>query len=296
MAVVLICGGGGQLGTALRRQRWPEGVEIAAPSRRRIDLARRETIARCLEDLAPALVINAAAYTAVDRAESDVDAAMATNAEGPRFLGECARARDIPVVHVSSDYVFDGGKRTPYREDDAPAPLGVYGRSKAEGERALGEAQPRHVILRTSWLFSPYGANFVCTMLRLGRINDELRVVADRQGCPTPAHDLAAAIVAIAQRIAAGAASWGVYHYCGAGVTTWAGFAEAIFDAAAPRLGRRPRIVPISADDRPTAAGRPAYSVLGCTKIARDFGVRQRGWRDGLEATVTELLDSDRAA
>jgi dTDP-4-dehydrorhamnose reductase len=238
----------------------------------------------------PDLAINLAAYTAVDRAESEAEAAWAVNCTGAMHIAAGCADRGIPLVHLSTDYVFDGYKDGPYREDDPVNPLGVYGASKEAGERAVREALRRHIILRTSWVYGAFGQNFVKTMLRLGAERETLRVVADQHGCPTAAADIASALVALAQQVAAGEERWGTYHFAGAGATTWHGFAEAIFDLALPYRGRRPRVEPIATEQYPTPARRPRNSVLDCSKIADAFGIRPAPWRPALAAVIRELL------
>ena len=217
----------------------------------------------------PSAIVNAAGYTAVDQAETDIDAALRANRDGAAVLAEAASSAKVPLVQISTDYVFDGAKRTPYREDDPVAPLNVYGLSKEAGERLVRSTCPRHLILRTSWVFSPHGTNFVRTMLRLGAERSELEVVDDQTGCPTAAADLAGAILAVLAKAAEpGFAAWGTYHYRGGDILTWHGFAELIFEQAA-RYGQPvPRLTPIETAAFPSKAKRPAYSVLSTEKIA----------------------------
>jgi dTDP-4-dehydrorhamnose reductase len=239
----------------------------------------------------PSAIVNAAGYTAVDQAETDIDAVLRANRDGAAVLAEAASSANVSFVQISTDYVFDGAKRTPYREDDPVRPLNVYGRSKEEGERLVRSACPRHLILRTSWVFSPYGTNFVRTMLRLGAERSELGVVDDQTGCPTAAADLAGAILAVLAKAAEpGFAAWGTYHYRGADILTWHGFAKLIFEQAARYGQPMPRLVPIETAAFPSKATRPAYSVLSTEKIARTFGIRPRLLRDSLRECLTELL------
>ncbi|MGQ9368592.1 dTDP-4-dehydrorhamnose reductase [Azospirillum sp. ST 5-10] len=288
---ILVVGASGQVARELARAPLPAGISLRGVGRPELDIADRAAVHAGIARSGAAAVVNAAAYTAVDRAEAEPDAAFAVNAKGPGFLAEATAALGLPLVHLSTDYVFDGSKRGPYRETDPVAPLGVYGASKEAGERAVRDGNPRHVILRTAWVYSPFGGNFVKTMLRLGAERDELRVVADQRGCPTSAGELAAAIVAILGRVLdrPDEAPWGTYHLAGAGETTWHGLAEAVFDRAAPRLGRRPAVVPITTAEYPTPARRPANSVLDCTLAAQRFGVRLRPWREALATVVDEL-------
>ncbi len=247
-------------------------------------------VAAALARERPDLVVNLAAYTAVDRAESEPDLAWKTNCAGAALVAACCGDAEVPLVHLSTDYVFDGAKPTPYGEDDPVAPLGVYGASKEAGERAVRAALARHVILRTAWVYGVHGANFVKTILRLAAREPTLRVVADQRGAPTAASELAAALVTIARHIADGRAGWGTFHLTGAGAVSWHGFAEAIVDRAAPFLGRRPRVEPIGSAEYKTAARRPPNSLLDCRKIGQVYGIRPRPWQDGLAAVLAELF------
>ncbi len=287
MKTVLVVGETGQLARELARAAWAPGVEVTFAGRDIIDLARPETATAVVAAMKPGVVVNAAAYTAVDKAESDADQAFLVNRDGPAALARAAAAVGAPVIHVSTDYVFDGTKDGAYTEDDPVAPVSVYGRSKEAGERAVREAAEHHVILRTAWVYSPFGNNFVKTMLRLGAEREELRVVADQRGCPTAAADIAAAIV----RLAGADHGWGTYHYSGAGPTTWHGFAEAIFAGAAARGAKVPaRVTAIGTADYPTPAVRPANSVLDCTRIDRVHGIVARNWREALEDCLDALI------
>jgi len=243
-----------------------------------------------VRDAAPSLVVNAAAYTAVDRAEEDAGRAHAINAVAPGVLAEEAARLGAPIVHFSTDYVFDGEKRAPYSEDDTPAPLGVYGRTKLEGERAVAAAGGAHLVIRTAWVYGRRGHNFLLTMLRAARERDELRVVADQFGAPTWSRMLAGGTAAIVARMRDGEGfslqprDRGVYHLGAAGVTSWHGFAEAILAADPARSEQRAqRVVPISTREYPTPARRPAYSVLAGARAAAVFGVALPDWRRQLE-------------
>jgi dTDP-4-dehydrorhamnose reductase len=244
----------------------------------------------------PDLVINLAAYTAVDRAESEPETAWAVNCAG---VAHIAAACDdgTPLVHLSTDYVFDGRKDGPYCEGDAVNPLNVYGRSKEAGERAVRSAAPRHIILRTAWVYGAYGTNFVKAMLRLGAERPVLRVVADQQGCPTAAADIAAALIAIARKIERGGIGWGTFHFAAAGSTSWCEFAEEIVGLAGELgtwpSGLAPRVEPITTDQYPTAAQRPTNSVLDCRKITA-LGISPPPWRSSLPAVVRELVGASR--
>lgn len=294
---ILILGSSGQVGTALMRAAWPQGTELVGLARPEVDMARPETVQAAVAAHAPDLVVNATAYTAVDKAESDREAAFAVNRDGPGLLAAACAARGVPLVHISTDYVFDGTKPEPYTEEDAVAPLGVYGASKEAGEAAVRAALAQHVILRTSWVYAAHGANFVKTMLRFGREREEMRVVADQHGAPTAASDIAAAIVTIAGRIAADAADgkaapWGTYHFTGTGETSWCGFAERIFQRLEAATGRRPRLQAITTADYPTPARRPANSRLDCARIRAVFGIQAPRWEDSLDRVLDELLSS----
>jgi dTDP-4-dehydrorhamnose reductase len=290
---LLVLGAGGQVGRELCRREWPAGYRIAAFDRVDVDITREDSIAAAVQRERPDLVIDAAAYTAVDRAESEPDAAWAVNCTGPALLADACRGAAIPLIHISTDYVFDGSKAGPYREDDPVNPLGVYGRSKEAGDRAIREALPEHAILRTAWVYSAHGHNFVKTMLRLAGERPVLRVVADQTGSPTSAADIAAAIAAVVRQIAAGESRWGIFNFTGAGAVTWHGFAEAIFDFAEPWRGPPPRVEAITTADYPTPARRPANSVLDCTRIGEAFGITPRPWREALAEVIQELYEGD---
>jgi dTDP-4-dehydrorhamnose reductase len=240
------------------------------------------------------LVVNCAAYTAVDRAESEPELALAVNRDGPANLAAACGKAHIPLVHISTDYVFDGSKQGPYRETDPVLPLGVYGRSKAEGDTEVRSRLREHIILRTSWVYGVHGNNFVKTMLRLGQERRVLRVVNDQQGCPTNAADLAEVILAIAGRCDRN--PWGTYHYSGKGVTTWHGLAEAIFAEAQKYTSLLvERVEPIPSAQYPTPAKRPANSVLDCSLFTSTFGIEPRPWRESLADVIHGLLSHEQA-
>ena len=286
---ILLCGAGGQVGTELCRIAWPAGWSIVATDRLELDIANGASVRAALDRHRPGIVLNAAAYTAVDRAETEPKAAWAGNCDGPRNLAAACRAAGIALVHISTDYVFDGTKTRPYTEDDPVNPLGVYGESKEAGERVVREECPEHVILRTAWLYSGHGHNFVKTMLRLADTHPQLRVVADQRGSPTSAADIAAGIATIAQRILTGEGRWGTYHFAGAGAVTWHGFAEAIFAAAEPWRGPAPTVAAITTAEYPTPARRPANSVLECSRLAAAYGIVPRPWREAMAEVIGEL-------
>lgn len=285
---LLVTGSNGQVGHELVRQGRDRVVGL---DRSRLDITDREAVRRAVAAHAPDVLVNAAAYTAVDRAESEADLTFAVNRDGPAHLADVCAEAGIPLIHISTDYVFDGTKGAPYVESDPVNPLGVYGRSKAAGEGALRERLGRHVILRTSWVFGDHGPNFVRTMLRLMREREVLRVVADQRGCPTAAADIARAVLEIAERIEDGDAAWGTFHFAGQPATSWHGFAEAILEEAR-RHGpvRAERIAPIPTSAYPTAAPRPADTRLDCTQLAEVWGVELPDWRLALRAVVSSLL------
>jgi len=288
---ILVTGATGQLGSELMRRAPRFDVTAEGLSSQQLDITDARAVRKAVLESEAAVVVNAAAYTAVDKAEAEEARAFAVNRDGTANLAAACAEADIPFIHVSTDYVFDGTKESAYSEADPVHPVSVYGASKEAGEQALRSTWPRHIILRTAWVYSVYGNNFVKTMLRLARERDSLRVVADQRGCPTAAGEIAEAILSIVQRIKGGSEiEWGTYHFCGAGSTTWHGFAEAIVELAAPTLGRSIPVVPITTADYPTPAKRPANSVLDCSKIRDRLGIQPRPWRDSLQEVMTELL------
>jgi len=285
---ILLTGGSGQVGSCLRDIA-PENWEIVAPSHAELDIADADQVAAVMASRPFAAVINPAAYTAVDRAETDIVACWRVNALGPAVLADAAARTGIPIVHLSTDYVFDGAKVSAYLEDDPVAPLGVYGASKEGGEQAVRTGNPRHVILRTAWVVSPHGSNFIKTMLRLGADRPLLRVVADQHGCPTSAIDIAHAVATIAQRLVEDAdAPVGTYHFVNAGEASWFDLAKATFAVAAARGAKTPAVEPITTADYPTPARRPANSRLSTQKLQDDYGIVPRPWL----TAVTELVET----
>lgn len=280
MKPILVTGGTGQVGTALRRLGPHFGVEVVAPARAELDLAGSCAIDRILGDREWSAVINCAAYTGVDKAESEPDLAQAVNAVAPEIIGKATAARGLRLLHVSTDYVFDGSKDGFYLEDDPVAPLGAYGTSKEAGEVAIRLSNPDHVILRTAWVVSPWGHNFVKTMLRVGPERGKLRVVDDQRGCPTSAHDIAEALLTIATR--RGPA--GTYHFVNAGEATWCELARFVFDCA----GINVEVEAITTDQYPTPARRPANSRLSTAKLEATFGIVPRPWQEA----VSEIVDA----
>jgi dTDP-4-dehydrorhamnose reductase len=286
---ILVIGRSGQVARALAQ--YPGVVTAGRPD---ADLANPETLAAAIARHAPAAVVNAGAYTAVDAAESERDEAFAINAAGAGDLARaCARA-DVPLVHISSDYVFDGSATRPWREDDPIAPLSAYGASKAEGEVQVRAAGGRHVILRTSWIYSETGRNFLTTMLRLGRERPELAVVDDQTGAPTCAADIAAAIARIVEAAGTRDDIWGTYHFANAGSTTWFGFAAEIFAQGRALGWPVPKLKPIATAEYPTPARRPAYSVLDTTKVTRVFGIAPPDWREALTRCMARVVEIEK--
>ncbi len=293
---VLITGGTGQVGTELLRQPWPDSVTLLAPGRAELDLTSATSIAGWFAEHRVDCIINTAAFTAVDLAEDQAWEALMLNAQAPAWLAGQARERSIPLLHVSTDYVFDGSQEQPYREDDPAQPLGVYGASKLAGELAVRAIAPRHVILRTAWVVSPHRTNFLKTMLRLAGERAEVQVVADQIGSPTSARDLAAALRQVAlTHLAQDGAPTGTYHFANAGSTSWHGLAEAVMAASRARGGPAALVTPIGTDAWPTRARRPANSRLDCVAIARDFGIAPRPWEPGIAEIVGELLAAEHA-
>jgi dTDP-4-dehydrorhamnose reductase len=293
----LVLGASGQVGFELVRALAPLGDIVAAAregSDVRVDLADTESLATTLDASRADVVVNAAAYTAVDRAEDEPELADRINHRAVAEIGAWAKRNGKRVVHYSTDYVFDGSSKRPYREDGTTAPLGVYGRSKLGGEEALRASGARHLIVRTAWVYAARGHNFLRTMLRLAGEREELRVVADQTGAPTPARLIADATATMLQQWLAdgeNASRDGAYHVVSGGHCSWFDFAEAIVSGAAGRgvIARRPRVVPIATVDYPTRARRPAYSVLDSSKAANAFGLQLPNWRAGLESVLDQL-------
>ncbi|TFF25068.1 dTDP-4-dehydrorhamnose reductase [Jiella endophytica] len=292
---ILVTGRDGQVARCLADLSL-EGREIVALGRPQLDLTDPTTVKAAIADVRPDVVVNPAAYTAVDKAESEPDAAFAVNAQGAETVAAAAAAAGVPVIQVSTDYVFSGLKNGPYLETDETGPTGVYGASKLEGERRVAAANPKAVILRTAWVYSPYGNNFLKTMLRVARDRDVLRVVADQHGTPTYAPDIAAGIVAVCERMEAEPdGDWpGIYHMVAGGETSWAGFAEAIFAASSRRGGPGATVEAITTADYPTPAARPANSRLDASRFAMTFGYRLPEWQSGI-ARCLDALDAQTA-
>ncbi len=295
---VLVTGKEGQVDTSLQRlgDATP-GVEVVRLGLPEIDLSRPETLEVPVREARPDVIVSSAAYTAVDKAESERGLAEAINADGPGELARLAKALDIPLIHLSTDYVFPGDKAGAYVETDTPGPVSAYGLTKLSGEMAIEKATDNHVILRTAWVYSPYGTNFVKTMLRLGETRDEINVVADQHGCPTYAPEIARALLAVAHRVVADRDPTlrGIFHLTGQGETTWAGFAEAIFAGALARGGKPVRVNPIPTEAYPTPAKRPANSRLDGTKLGTLYNLRLDPWRESLDACLDLLIEPGKA-
>ena len=290
--LLAVTGKQGQVVTALL-ERGPEaGVEIIAVGRPEMDLADPASIRRVLSVLKPDVIVSAAAYTAVDKAESEPELAFAVNAKGPKALAQVAAELNIPIVHISTDYVFPGDKDGFYVETDATGPVSVYGKSKLAGEEAIAASTPNHVILRTAWVYSPYGVNFVKTMLRLAETRDALNIIADQHGTPTSALDIADAIISIARRLVSDPDPKlrGVFHLTGQGEATWADFAEAIFVVLQKKKGKMVTVERITTDQYPTPARRPANSRLSNHKVAETYGIVLPQWELSTQAVLDYLL------
>ena len=294
---ILVFGRGGQLSSELERFILPDGWSLECLSPEECDATHQESVRNAVEKRGPSLVavINAAAYTAVDKAETDADAALALNADAPRFMAEACAQLQIPFLHVSTDYVFDGSKPIGegYSESDAVAPLGIYGKTKENGEQAVRAAWSRHIILRTSWVFSPFGGNFVKTMLRLSKERDTLSVVNDQQGCPTSAREIARALISMAFRIRAEPENvrlWGTFHWANQEPTTWFDFAREIFAQAEKYGAVPPNVKPIGTEYYPTPARRPKNSVLICEKIRSVYDLSPNTWKKELGDCVAEIM------
>jgi dTDP-4-dehydrorhamnose reductase len=285
---LLVTGANGQLGQCLADELKAQGIAHTLLSRQDADINDTVVLEKIVADKGVTAIINAAAYTAVDKAESEPELAKRINEDGPAALAKLCSRFDIPLLHVSTDYVFDGNSQIPYVETDQTNPSGVYGHTKLNGEIAVQRHCPKHIILRTAWVFSEYGNNFLKTMLCLAKERDTLGVVADQIGCPTYAGDIAKVLISIAKKLRAAEQNkngtqshYGVYHYAGNEAVSWHGFAAAILEEAhrMGMLARMPILNAIAADAYPTAVKRPAYSVLNMTKITDEFGVGASEWR-----------------
>ncbi|MFY8142630.1 MAG: dTDP-4-dehydrorhamnose reductase [Caulobacter sp.] len=287
---ILVTGGAGQVGLELLRAAWPEGVVLHAPSRTELDLTVEASVRAAFEATPFAAVINSAAWTAVDKAESEVANAFAANAIGPALLADITRARGVPLIQVSTDYVFDGEKPGPYAEDDPVGPIGIYGASKLAGETAVRLGNPRSVVLRTAWVLSAHRANFLKTMLRLAADRPTLRVVDDQYGCPTSARDIADALKVITLRmIADPQAPTGVYHFVNGGEASWADLAREIFRLSGAQGGVHAAVEGIPSREYPTPARRPQNSRLLTNRIGADYAIHPRPWREAVADIIAEL-------
>ncbi len=293
---LLVFGHKGQLGIDLMRFAGARGIDVVGADLPEYDITNAADIDRVLDGAQFSTVINAAAYTAVDLAQSQEDLAYAVNRDGPGHMAAACRRRQIPFIHISTDYVFDGMQTRPYRPDDPIGPQGTYACSKADGEAVIREHWNRHLIVRTSWLFGRHGNNFVKTMLRLGRENETLRVVDDQIGSPTYAGDLAQALVQMAEKIGGSFSNWGTFHYCNRGALTWWAFARKVFSLARPfeTLAIK-KVEPILTIHYPTPAPRPHYSVLDCSTFEAGFGIERRSWEAALKEMLSDLYQGQKA-
>ncbi|CAH0222720.1 MULTISPECIES: dTDP-4-dehydrorhamnose reductase [Agrobacterium] len=290
---IAVTGKNGQVVSALQALASAD-LEIVTLGRPELDLAQPETVLQALRDAKPDVVVSAAAYTAVDKAESESELAFAVNRDGAGAAAQAAKELCVPIIHLSTDYVFDGAKATPYIETDPVGPTSVYGLSKLEGEKAVAENTPNHAILRTAWVYSEYGNNFVKTMLRLGESRDEINVVADQLGCPTSANDIAVAIIEIARRLSnnPSARLRGIFHLSGTGETNWSNFAKQIFKFSAENGGKSIIVNNITTAQYPTPARRPPNSRLDCSKLEEVYGIKLPAWQTSTRAVVTALAQS----
>lgn len=289
---LLVTGRVGQVARALFEAGAMAGETVAVVGRPALDLLDRSSIEAVIDRERPTIVINAAAYTQVDQAESDEAAAFAVNADGARHVAEACAARALPVIHLSTDYVFDGKKDIAYRESDPTGPINVYGRSKLAGEEAVAAACAHHLIVRTSWVYSPWGSNFVLTMLRLAQTRRIINVVSDQFGCPTYAPHLADALLSMARRATSQpkTTTWGVYHAAGCGETNWCEFARDIYRAASAHGLPAAEVQPIQGKDYPTPAARPQNSRLNTQALHQHFGAKLPDWREGTAACVARIV------
>ena len=289
---ILVIGAKGQLGRELVGQGEKLKGKVVGLDVDELDITNRTAVRAYFKKQTFSVVVNAAAYTAVDQAEKESEIAFAVNSEGPHNLAMLCHEKSIPLIHISTDYVFDGLKPGAYSEDDLPVPVGIYASSKAEGEKRVAMVSKRHIVLRTAWLYGVHGNNFVKTMLRLSREKTEIKVVNDQYGCPTNAAELAAAILTVCRKVHENENfdAWGVYHYCDEGETTWYGFAETIFKMASgyETLAIQ-NLIPITTQEYPTPVKRPPNSVLSCDKIQRIFGIQRKPWEESLRNMLNRL-------
>lgn len=297
---LVVTGANGQVGhefRALAQQQRNEGIECDAFGSGELDITRQRKLYRTLRRTKCDYVVNAAAYTAVDAAQNDEARCLKINQEGVRNLAKACKRLGVPLIHISTDYVFNGQKASPYVESDLPAPLNVYGKSKWGGEEVLRQMLNEHIILRVSWVFSDRRSNFVKTMVGLCSQKDELRVVDDQLGAPTPASDIARVLMAIVKQLSCGAPLWGTYHYCASGSTSWYGFAREIIDEASKhKTVSVKNIVPIKTADYNYKAPRPLNSQMACHKIRDTFGIRQRPWQPEMARAVKKFCEDEEFA
>ena len=289
---LLIIGSKGQLGSELVIECKRNDFSFLALDLPEFNITDQPQVKKTLADFKPSIVINASAYTNVDMAETEPEIAYTVNSDGPANLAVSCDKNRIPIIHISTDYVFDGSKGQPYAESDPVSPLGIYGKSKEKGESKLRSILKQHIILRTSWLYSAYGNNFVKTMLKLGKEKEIIKVVSDQYGCPTCAADLAEAVVDISKQITQNfKIAWGTYHYCGLGITTWHEFAKAIFEIASQYQNYKVSSVEaITTAQYPTKTKRPAFSALDCGLFKKHFGINIKPWQESLEKTIERIL------
>jgi dTDP-4-dehydrorhamnose reductase len=293
MTRVVVLGATGQVGRSLPQVIWPVGWQVVFRRRDQVDLARPDTISAEILAGRYDIVVNAAAWTDVEGAEDHEEEAMCINAKAPARLADLCARQGAALIHISTDYVFDGRSSGDHDESHPVRPLGAYARSKAAGEEGVRNALEHHVILRTAWVYSPFGRNFVKTMLDLGASRDALKVVGDQFGNPTSAQAIAHVIVSVAEQIVNGKTSWGTYHFAGQPWTTWFGLADVVFDAAAPIWGRRPSLAAIPASAWPSKVDRPANTRLDCSRIEREFGIVAPDWQADVSMLVANMLQAE---
>jgi len=291
---ILLIGGTGQVGSEILSVANKSNIDCVSPSSSELDVTNGTSVNSMIDKNLPLdFVVNASAYTAVDRAEDEPELAFRINRDGAQFLADACSLHKIPLLHISTDYVFDGDASSPYKEDDPTDPLGVYGKSKLDGELAVKTSLPEHIILRTAWVYGAQGSNFVKTMLKLGKQRSSLNVVSDQFGCPTAAVDIAETIICVISQMHSQPNNlWGTYHYCSADSTDWAGFAQAIFAQARQVDSDYPAVTvqPIPSSEYPTKASRPNYSVLDCSKINQSLGIMPPKWLTSLQRDIPNIL------
>jgi dTDP-4-dehydrorhamnose reductase len=287
---LLLFGANGQVGSEIVKQAQAAELDLVACTRTQVDITNQQSVADIIASQQPSIVINAAAYTAVDQAENDQELAYAVNALAPGYIASTCAEAGIPLLHISTDYVFDGNKAGSYKESDAAQPLNCYGRSKLDGENAIRERLAQHIILRTSWVFGAVGNNFIKTIVRLAKEREQLKVVDDQHGCPTPAAGIAGALLVMSKAIdSSDESAWGTYHYCGSPPTTWYSFTQKIVAIAQDYLTLKlQQLLPIPTEQYPTPAPRPRNTVLQCDKIQEQFGLQAPDWEQALH----ELFES----